>query len=78
MIKRNKTPDTRSLFYKSDSECKRCQKPKCLGKSIYDCCDIENPDWIVDWLYRMKQSNQNKPKYESDFSKWEKTITNCS
>ncbi len=69
---RHQTPDQFST--KIDIKCKRCQKPKCLGKSIYDCCDIENPDWIVDWLNRMKQSNQNKPKYESDFSKWEKTI----
>jgi|AACY02.14.fsa_nt_gi hypothetical protein len=52
-----------------DLPCKRCLKPQCRGNSIYDCCDIENPNWMMDWLYRMKQS-QSKSKKESGFGLW--------
>jgi len=51
--------------------CSRCKNPLCRGIDIYDCADIENPNWIQNWVRNMYLSNQNQPKYKSEYSKWE-------
>lgn len=47
-----------------------------MGKDIhtdfYDCCDYLNPNWMKEWLERMKISEKEKP-YESNFVKWVKS-----
>ncbi len=47
--------------------CNKCRDPKCKGSSIYDCCDLIDPKWMIKWMIRIK--NNRKP-YQSDFVKW--------
>ena len=57
-----------------EKNCNRCNKPLCRGIDIYDCCNVEEPNWIQNWIRNMYLSNKSKPKYVSDFSKWESQI----
>ena len=41
-------------------------------ESIYDCCDIVDPNWMIKWARNLKK-NQKK-KTESNFVKWSKNL----
>ena len=59
---------------RTTSNCSRCLNPRCRGKHIYNCALIENPKWIDNWVKNMYRTNKQKPKYESEYAKWENQI----
>ena len=51
--------------------CSRCKNPLCRGTDIYDCCYVLEPNWIQNYVKNMYLSNKRKPKYKSEYAKWE-------
>ena len=63
-----------NLLETSLTTCSRCKNPLCRGTDIYDCCDVLEPNWIQNYVKNMYLSNKRKPKYESEYAKWENQI----
>ena len=49
------TPNRDELIY--EPICQRCNNEKCRGEDIYDCCDVEDPQWIQRWVKNMYKKN---------------------
>jgi hypothetical protein len=57
---------------KTFKQCSLCEKYHRVGEEVdvYDCCDYEDKDWMVNWAKRLQK--KMKEPYLSDFVKWVK------
>jgi len=57
---------------KSFRQCRICEKyhPVDDDTDVYDCCDYEDKDWMVNWAKRLQK--KMKEPYVSNFVKWVK------
>ena len=60
---------------KTFKQCSLCEKYHRVGEEvdIYDCCDYEDKDWMVNWAKRLQE--KDKEPYVSNFVKWVKTVS---